>query len=343
MDSNISEAPAVPADLLQLNLVGQSGALREVAGLIRRFADYDVTIAIYGETGTGKELVAQALHYTGRRAAGPFIPVNCGALADTLFESELFGHERGAFTDARREHAGLIEQAEGGTLFLDEIEALSPRGQVSLLRFLQDRSYRKVGGRRQQTANVRIIVASNVPPERLLADHEHFREDLYYRLNVLPVHIPPLRERREDIALLAQHFLAIFRARYELPRKYLGEAAMARLLEQDWPGNVRELENTLQRGLLLAEGDEIGPRHLQMSLDHASATGMQGSAPLQSLPFNEARARVLQTFEHDYLQELLARSGGNVTRAARKAGKERRTLGRLLKKHHIDPARYSAR
>jgi DNA-binding NtrC family response regulator len=343
VDSIHPESTVTDEDLLAINLIGCSPALRDVADLVRRAAGHDVTVAIYGETGTGKELVAQALHYIGRRAAGPFIPVNCGALTDTLFESELFGHERGAFTDARREHDGLIEQADGGTLFLDEIEALSPRGQVSLLRFLQDRSYRKVGGRRQQTADVRIIVASNVPPDRLLADHEHFREDLYYRLNVLPVHLPSLRERREDIVPLAQHFLTIFRARFDLPRKYLGDAGMAWLLEQDWPGNVRELENTLQRGLLLAEGNEIGPRHLQMSMNQATAAGLQGSAPLQSLPFNEARARVLESFEHDYLQELLARNGGNVTRAARKAGKERRSLGRLLKKHHIDPSRYNSR
>jgi DNA-binding NtrC family response regulator len=333
----------VDGDLLGINLIGQSPALLDVIDLIRRIACHDVTVAIYGETGTGKELVAQALHYTSARAAGPFIPVNCGALTDSLFESELFGHERGAFTDARREHAGLVEQALGGTLFLDEIEALSPRGQVALLRFLQDRSYRKVGGRQQLQASVRIIVASNIAPEQLLADHEHFREDLFYRLNVLPLHIPPLRERREDIALLAQHFLTIYRTRFDLPGKIIGDAGMTWLQDQDWPGNVRELENTLQRGLLLAEGDEIGPHHLQLSAESDTADGMLDTASLQSLPFNEARAHVLESFEHDYLQELLARSGGNVTRAARKAGKERRTLGRLLKKHHINPTRYSSR
>lgn len=343
MDNSRTEPGITAGDLLGINLIGRSRALCVVIGMIRRLASHDVTVAIYGETGTGKELVAQALHYTGARAAGPFIPVNCGALTDTLFESELFGHERGAFTDARREHAGLVAQAEGGTLFLDEIEALSPRGQVSLLRFLQDRTYRRIGGKRQHTADVRIVVASNVAPEQLLADHDHFREDLFYRLNVLPVHIPPLRERREDIALLARHFLAIFRARFDLPVKTLGEAGISWLLEQDWPGNVRELENTLQRGLLLAEGDEIEPRHLQPPGEDGTTTVMQGTAAMRQLPFNEARARVLETFEHDYLENLLACSGGNITRAARTAGKERRSLGRLLKKHHIDPARYSSR
>jgi DNA-binding NtrC family response regulator len=329
--------------LLQVNLVGHSRALRTVVSTIRRIADHDVSVAIYGETGTGKELVARALHYTGARCTGPFIPVNCGALTDNLFESELFGHARGAFTDARRDHAGLVEQAERGTLFLDEIEALSPRGQVALLRFLQDKSYRRVGGNRQLTADVRIIVASNVAPDSLHGDANRFRDDLYYRLNVLPILVPPLRERREDIALLAQHFLTLFKARFNLPGKYLGQAGMAWLLEQDWPGNVRELENTLQRGLLLAEGDEIEPRYLQAPAESGTTACAEDTADMQSLPFHEARARVVEAFEHAYLQDLLARSGGNVTRAARTAGKERRSLGRLLKKHRIDPARYSTR
>jgi DNA-binding NtrC family response regulator len=214
---------------------------------------------------------------------------------------------------------------------------------VALLRFLQDKSYRKVGGNRQHTADVRIIVASNVAPDSLHGDTNRFRDDLYYRLNVLPILVPPLRERREDIALLAQHFLTIFKARFDLPGKYLGQAGMEWLQEQDWPGNVRELENCLQRGLLLAEGDEIEPRHLQEPAETGTTACAEDTADMQSLPFNEARQRVVEAFEYDYLQALLVRSGGNVTRAARKAGKERRSLGRLLRKHHIDPARYSTR
>jgi DNA-binding NtrC family response regulator len=337
------EVTPASKDLLHLNLVGRSPALHAIIDTIKQVAKYDVTVAIYGETGTGKEVVARALHYAGTRSAHPFIPVNCGALTDSLFESELFGHERGAFTDAHREHAGLIEQAEGGTLFLDEIEALSPRGQVALLRFLQDKGYRRIGGKSQHTADVRIIVASNVPPEELRKNAERFRDDLYYRLNVLPVFIPPLRQRREDIAPLAQHFLTVFKARYDLPEKYLGEAGMAWLLEQDWLGNVRELENTLQRGLLLANGDEIEPRHLQITEDTATAAPPDATAATQRLQFNAAREQLIETFEHKYLHNLLACSGGNITRAARMAGKERRTLARLLKKHQIDPACYSTR
>ena len=329
--------------MLRINLVGQSRALLSIIELVSQVAKYDVTVAIYGETGTGKELVAQALHYTGTRSAGPFIPVNCGALTDSLFESELFGHERGAFTDAHREHAGLIEQAKGGTLFLDEIEALSARGQVALLRFLQDHSYRRVGGKAQYTADVRIIVASNVPPGELHKDTTQFRKDLYYRLNVLPVFIPPLRERREDIQPLAQHFLTVFKTRFNLPKRHLGEAGMRWLLRQDWHGNVRELENTLQRGLLLASGDEIEPQHLELPVDAEATSAADATAGIQHLQFNAARMQVIETFEHEYLQNLLARSGGNITRAARMAGKERRTLGRLLMKHRIDPAQYSTR
>jgi len=340
MGSKRVEAPSISLDLLELNLVGRSAEMLEIIETIRRIANYNITVAIYGETGTGKELIAQALHYTGNSSVGPFIPINCGALTDSLFESELFGHERGAFTDACREHDGLIKQAENGVLFLDEIEALSPKGQVALLRFLQDKTYRKVGGRSQYTANVQIIVASNVPPDELHGDTGRLREDLYYRLNVLPIFLPPLRERREDIAPIAQHFLTIFKARFNLPGKYLGEAGMAWLLEQDWSGNVRELENTLQRGVLLAEDNEIEPRHLQLPMESRNTECWEDTVVMFSLPFNEARARVVETFEHDYLQALLSRSGGSVTRAARQAGKERRAMGRLLKKHHIDPTHY---
>ena len=340
MDSKQGKAGSVSRDLIELNLVGRSPALKAITETVKRLGHYDVTVAIYGETGTGKELVAQALHYNSKRSTGPFIPVNSGALIDSLFESEMFGYARGAFTDARREHAGLIEQAEGGTLFLDEIEALSLKGQVALLRFLQDKVYRKVGSERQHTANVRIIVASNVPPNELHDDTSRFREDLYHRLNVLPLFLPPLRERREDIEPLVQHFMTIFKARFDVPGKRIGNEGMTWLLVQDWSGNVRELENSVQRGLLLAEGNEIKPQHLQMPTEFGNTGRGEDKATRGSLSFNDARTQVVESFEQKYLQNLMAQSGGSVSRAARLAGKERRSLGRLLKKHHIDPTSY---
>jgi DNA-binding NtrC family response regulator len=323
------------ADLIPTNLVGRSRAFLDIVDTVRRIANFDVLVSIYGETGTGKELIARALHYCSSRSSRPFIPVNCGALQDTLFESELFGYEKGAFTDARQDHIGLIGQANKGTLFLDEIEALSSKGQVALLRFLQDRQYRRVGGKSFQTSDVRIVVGSNVDLDQLRHEPGRFRDDLFYRLQILPIHIPPLRERRDDISVLAKHFMTIFRARFEMPGKYLSRESIAWLLSRSWPGNVRELENTIQRGFLLAPNDEIGPEHLQAMSTSGHDSNRESSRELHDRPFNEARALVIEQFERAYLQHVMSVADGNVTQAARLAGKERRTLGRLLKKHCI--------
>ena len=219
-----SGVDAISAELLAINLIGKSRALRDVIATVRRIANYLCCRVNLWRTGTGKELVARSIHYTGKRASGPLIAVNCGALPDSLFESELFGHEKGAFTDARTEYSGLIQQAESGTLFLDEIETLPTKGQVALLRFLQDGQYRRVGGKRLLNADVRIIVASNVHLDKLRALPGQFREDLYYRINVLPIRIPPLRERREDILPLAEYFLEKFRVCFNLRCKRLSQA-----------------------------------------------------------------------------------------------------------------------
>jgi DNA-binding NtrC family response regulator len=319
---------------IPVNLIGGSPAFRELLATVRQVADFDVTVSIFGETGTGKELVARSLHYLSHRADGPFIPVNCGSVPDTLLESELFGHKKGAFTDARTNRVGLVEQAQGGTLFLDEIEALSPKGQVTLLRFLQDMQYRRVGGGRLRTADVRIVVASNIELNELRHRQGEFRDDLYYRLNVLPIRIPPLRQRTEDIPLLANHFLQRFKLQFEQPHKRFSPEAMPWLMSRSWDGNGRELENAVQRGLLLATGEEIDPNHLEPEM-FVGADDVNGK-----LSFNEAKLRAVNTFEHDYLTSLMAVSEGNVTRAASRAGKERRALGKLLKKHGIDPAFY---
>lgn len=327
-------ADSPSAGLLPINLVGKSEALLHVIDTVRRIAEYDVTVSIYGETGTGKELVARALHYLGPRADGPFVPVNCGSLPDSMIESELFGHKRGAFTDASSDRPGLIEQAIGGTLFFDEIEALSPKAQVSLLRFLQDLQFRPVGGSALKTADVRIVVASNIDLNELR--REEFRNDLFYRLDVLPIRLPALRERNEDIPLLARHFLEKFRVRYCLQEKYLGVDAIDWCCSRDWPGNVRELQNAIHRGILLADGKEILPHHLQAEPVEASAE----AATATSMYFRDAKNHAIECFERDYLGRMLGRCGGNISLTAERAKMDRSTLGRLLKKHRIDYREY---
>ncbi len=318
--------------LLAINLIGRSEALLRVIDIVKRIAEYDVVVSIYGETGTGKELIARALHYLSSRAGGPFVPVNCGSLHDSLVESELFGHKRGAFTDARSDRAGFVERAGGGMLFLDEIDALSRKAQVSLLRFLQDMQYERVGGGTLKTADVRVVVASNVDLTDFQKRGDEFRDDLFYRLDMMPIRLPPLRERRDDIPLLVEHFLEKFKAQHSLEDKRLSPSTQQWLIEQDWPGNVRQLQNCVHRGLLLAEGAEIGLRHLQPDVGAAS----DGAEILGDLPFKDAKTQVLDRFEHDYLRSIMVRCEGNISEAAHRASTDRSTLGRLLKKHHID-------
>jgi DNA-binding NtrC family response regulator len=327
-------------ELVTINMIGQSRAFLHVISVVKRIASHDVVVAIYGETGTGKELVAHSLHYCSARASGPFIPVNCGTLPDNLFESELFGHERGAFTDAHQEHQGLVEQASGGTLFLDEIETLSLKGQVALLRFLQDKQFRRVGGKRMRTADVRILVASNVHLDELRDKPNRFREDLFYRLNVLPIRIPPLRERPEDIPLLARYFLTIFKVRFDTPGKHFAKTSMEWLLSRDWPGNVRELENTIQRGVLLAPTDEIHPEHLQPPSVERVVPTDKSIPDIYCMDYKKAKAQVIDAFELDYLSNLMSRTSGNITCAAQYANTERSSLSRLLKKYQINPLHY---
>src|SRR5215471_18373821 len=236
----------------ELNLVGQSPEFLEILELTKRFSGCDATVLIHGETGTGKELVARAVHYLSARRNFPFIPVNCGALPDSLVESELFGHARGAFTDARDARRGLIAEAQRGTLFLDEIEVLTPKAQAALLRFLQDLEYRPVGGAVVRDANVRIIAASNAKLEEL-AQEARFRKDLLFRLNVLAVDLPPLRRRGRDAVLLAEKFLSRLASQYRKPPKTIHPDAVSRLLDHSWPGNVRELENLIHREFLMTD------------------------------------------------------------------------------------------
>ena len=321
----------------QTIMVGRSPAFLRALEHLGKIARCDAPALLEGETGTGKELAARAIHYGSARGAHPFIPVNCGALPDTLIENELFGHERGAFTDARSACKGLIAQAEGGTLFLDEVEALSAKGQVALLRFLQDRHYRSLGGQRLLTADVRVVAASNTSLAALCGAGM-FRPDLYYRLNLLSVTLPPLRERGADVELLAEHFLAVHAAQHRLAPRQLHPAARQWLYTHTWPGNVRELDHLIQRDLLLSEepmmglgcvaSETMGAR--RVTIDPVSETG-----------FSQAKAAAMSQFEQAYLTQVLREAQGNVTHAAARAGKERRALGRLLKKHGIDRRQFA--
>jgi DNA-binding NtrC family response regulator len=314
-----------------LNLLGESAAFLDALRLVRRLAPSEAPVLLCGETGTGKELAARAIHYLSPRRPGPFIPVNCGAIPDGLVESELFGHARGAFTDAREPRDGFVAQAADGTLFLDELETLSPRGQVALLRFLQDQEYRPVGGERLLIANVRVVGSTNVDLGALVR-RGIYREDLVYRLSVLTILLPPLRERGNDVVLLAAAFLNRLCGRYRSAPVHLHPDSVARLLSQRWPGNVRELENLIHRAFLLCEESEL---RLPLDPPAAGAGPARHEAGLTDRSFREAKASAICAFERAYLAELLRRANGNVSLAARLAGKERSRLGKLLRKHGL--------
>ncbi|MGH8438274.1 MAG: sigma-54 interaction domain-containing protein [Pseudomonas sp.] len=328
-------------------MIGQAPRFQAVMSLLPKFANWDAPVLIEGETGTGKELVARAIHYGGRRRAKPFVPVNCGAIPESLIENELFGHSRGAFTDAGTTGLGLLRLADQGTLFLDEIDALPGRGQVALLRFLQDGQYRPLGAQREETADVRVIVASNRKLESLV-EAGGFRADLLFRLRVLSLELPPLRERLGDPLLLANHFLREFALRYgdTLPPESncLDSRAHAWFDSYSWPGNVRELENLIHREFLLSEGCELSIPGPTASMAARSDPGLILAIPTNAVPtYASARLQVLDAFDRKYLEDLLRHTRGNVTQAARLAGKERSALGKLLKKHHIDCSRFRSR
>jgi two-component system, NtrC family, response regulator GlrR len=315
-------------------LIGRSPAFVRTMQLLDRFGTCTAPVLIEGETGTGKELAARHVHYGGTRRSGPFVPINCGAIPEALLENELFGHGRGAFTDAGGESVGCIGLAQGGTLFLDEIDSLPPRGQVALLRFLQDSTYRPLGGREEQRADVRVITASNAGLEAL-CDRGTFRRDLLFRIKLLFLEMPPLRRRPGDPALLAAHFLADCSRRYGAPPKRLDPAAGAWVEAHDWPGNVRELENLIHRACLLCDGPEISPQDLGAETGAASS-----GAGTAATAYRTARARAVEEFHRRYLMELLREVGGNLSSAARRSGADRRMLGRLIKRYKIDSSSF---
>ena len=318
-------------------LIGRAPPFRSVLREVEALARHDATVLLTGESGTGKELVARAIHTLGPRAGGPFVAVNCGALPDSLLEDELFGHDRGAFTDARSARAGALSQAHRGTLLLDEVDALSPHGQVALLRVLQDRTFRPLGASAERLTDARFIAATNTVLAARVAEGS-FRADLYYRLSVLTLDLPPLRARRADVLPLAEHFLRLHAPRDRPPAR-LAHDAVAALLAHDWPGNVRELENAILRALYRHDGPEIRAADLRLAASRRDGQPVpdEAGAPRTRVtrPLRAAKREVVDAFEREYLVELMAEHGGNVTQAARTAGKERRELGKLLKKHHL--------
>ncbi|MEM7245265.1 MAG: sigma-54 dependent transcriptional regulator [Acidobacteriota bacterium] len=321
-------------------ILAESRPMRAVLDQVQAIARSNYPVLVTGESGTGKELVAQSVHDASSRASGPFVPVNCGAIPETLFETELFGHVKGAFTGADAPRAGLFEEADGGTIFLDEVGEISLEGQVKLLRVLQSSEIKRVGSSQTQQVDLRVVCATN----RDLADMVEqgtFRQDLYYRLNVLPLHLPPLRERPEDVALLARHFLAQANEELEQPSAGFTPEALEKLSSHRWPGNVRELENKVRQAAMLAGGAHIGADHVvfvgsPVAGASVGGGGERSSAADPSLTYEEARER----FERDYLLACLRQHSGQVTRAAEAMGIHRNSVYHMLRKHEIDPSSF---
>ncbi|BDG03041.1 sigma-54-dependent transcriptional regulator [Anaeromyxobacter oryzae] len=310
------------------HIIGRSPAMREVLDRVLRIAPTDATVLITGESGVGKELVARALHVTSRRGDKPFVPVNCAAITETLLESELFGHAKGAFTGATRARRGMFEEANAGTLFIDEIGETAPGFQAKLLRALQEGEIRRVGESTPVQVNVRVIAATNQDLRRAIVE-KRFREDLFYRLNVVPIRIPPLRERRDDIPLLAGHFLRRFNQRTG-GEKVLTPDAAARLVEHDWPGNVRELENMIEQAAALSPGREIRASAVEIEHRRPAAAAPEEATQVATL------AAAVEDAERRAITAALTRCGGDLGRVARELGVSGTTLWRKMKRLAIE-------
>ncbi len=310
-----------------MDIIGHSKSMQEIFGLVAQVADSNTTVLITGETGTGKELIARAIHNNSPRKDGPFIQVNCAAIPDTLIESELFGHKRGAFTGAYQQYRGRFEEANGGTIFLDEVGELSASAQVKLLRILQDKKLQPLGSSRVINVNVRIIAATNRDLEQdMLA--KRFRADLFYRLNVFHIHLPPLRERGSDVILLADHFLLTYNKEMGKSVKRISNAAIQVFLSYKWPGNVRELENCIERGILLAQAEVLDYEHLPPSMK------------LPDHKYHGKISSIVEAQERFLIIEALEETGGNQTKAAEILGTTKRIIQYKISKLGLDPKKY---
>ncbi|MFO7957017.1 MAG: nif-specific transcriptional activator NifA [Candidatus Brocadiia bacterium] len=312
------------------NIIGTSREMQAVYDLISKVTQTETTVLIRGESGTGKELVAHAIHYNSPRASRPFVRVHCAALPETIIESELFGHEKGAFTGAVQQRKGRFELADGGTIFLDEVGDLSASTQIKLLRVLQEREFERVGGTKTVRVDVRVIAATNRDLEELIEEGE-FRRDLYYRLNVFPIHVPPLRERRTDIPLLVDHFVEKYGDRAGKTVHRVSGPALDMLMSYDWPGNVRELENCIERAVLMTPDDTIRVSHLPPTVQ-ADEAGVEG--PPETLP------AMLDRLERRLILEALKASNGNMAQAARDLGITERVMGLRVEKYDLEPGKY---
>jgi len=308
------------------NIIGKSSSMQKLFTTIGKVAGSDATVLLIGESGTGKELVARAIHFSEKRKNKNFVAVNCSALPDTLLESELFGHIKGAFTGASETKQGLFEYANGGTLFLDEIADTSPSVQAKLLRVIEDKKIRKLGDNRELEVDVRIVTATSRNLRKLI-DENTFREDLFYRINVFPINIPPLRERREDIPLLIERFLN--------GRKKIHPDALDMLINYNWPGNVRELENMTERLVVFSGSDTIMLDDLPSEVKNAVCKRIDST-----LPYQEAKKQVLDEFNQNFIARTLRQTGGNVTKAAEKLNLDRANLQRLMRKYRIASTEY---
>ncbi|NNM34611.1 MAG: sigma-54-dependent Fis family transcriptional regulator [Gemmatimonadetes bacterium] len=315
-------------------VVGRDPRMIEIYKMIGVLARNRTTVLVRGETGTGKEMVARAIHLNSAHAGDPFIAVNCTALTDSLLESELFGHVKGAFTGATSSRKGYFEMAGAGTVFLDEIGDTRPEFQTKLLRVLQDRQFFPVGGESPRTTDARVIAATHQPVEELVASGR-FREDLYFRLQVVEIRVPPLRERRGDVPVLAQHLLGKIRQEMHGEARFISNAAMKRLVDYDWPGNVRELENVLTRAAILARGATIGPEHLSMGVSQppAEPDSERDSDREPAGPPDLTVGAVIA----DHVQKVLEQTGGNKSESARLLGISRSRLARIIDKHDLEP------
>src|SRR5271166_4923983 len=321
------------------NIIGQSPNMRAIFDMIQTVAPQTSRVLITGESGTGKELVARAIHENSARSQAPFITINCGAFPETLLESELFGYMKGSFTGANENRQGLFQAAHGGTLFMDEIGNMNLAMQVKLYRVLQEGKIRPLGSNEETDVDVRVITATNKDLEKAIAADE-FREDLFYRLSVIPIHVPPLRERRDDIPLLARHFLERFRKQMEKPIESISPQAMIRLESYDWPGNVRELENTIERAVALESGPEISvtvlPERIAVSKSESSASAVSSSSNAADFPAEgiDFEAMLAET-EKRYLQSALEKAGGVRTQAAELLKISYRSFRHFAKKHSL--------
>jgi len=333
LEENIRLQEALKDRFRPANIIGNSKPMRAVYDLIAQVSGSDATVLIHGESGVGKELVAHAIHYNSLRASKPFIKVSCAALPESVIESELFGHEKGAFTGATAQRKGRFELANGGAIFLDEIGDLSPAIQIKLLRALQEKEFERGGGTKTIKVDIRFITATNKDLEKLI-EEEKFRQDLYYRLNVFPIQVPPLRERKTDVLLLADFFVEKYSKANHKNIRRITTAAIDMLMSYHWPGNVRELENCIERAVILSNDDVIHAHHLPPTLQTADVTGISSDTTLQA---------ALDRVEKNLILDALKSSRGNGAKAARALGISERLMGLRVKKHAIDPKQFSGK